>query len=295
MATQTPNLTAEQMAILIGQLQQRLETLETQPAQPNPALIPVPAAAPARTWKPERPPIYTGKKSDALDSWVFKVEEYCDTLHIPDGEQVRFARTLLQDHAATWWRMISPQILDLPDDQQWDQFKAQLKATFQPTNSKENARARLDKLKQTTSVLMYNSAFREIMMELPNMDEEDRIHIYIKGLKSHVASQVAMHGPTTLLEAQRLADTADTIHFQYTSRPNTTQTRYRNEYKGPAPMDLDAIGKLTPNERERLRRNGGCFRCRQLGHLARDCPMPNRRPPQINATETLETEDSGKE
>jgi hypothetical protein len=60
-------------------------------------------------------------------------------------------------------------------------------------------------------------------------------------------------------------------------------------------MDIDVIGKLTQTERDRLRRSGGCFRCRQSGHLARDCPLPNRRPPQINATESMETDELGKE
>jgi hypothetical protein len=29
---------------------------------------------------------------------------------------------------------------------------------------------------------------------------------------------------------------------------------------------------LTPEERERLRARGGCFRCRKLGHMAAQCP-----------------------
>jgi len=151
-----------------------------------------------------------------------------------------------------------------------------LKAQFQPVNNTKNARARLDQLKQKTSVRLYNTEFREVMMQLPNMHEDDRIHAYIKGLKPRVASQVAMHQPTTLLQAQGLADTMDTIQFQHQVRPQFQERRtYRQDHLGPAPMDLDAIGKLTDTERERLRKNGGCFRCRKTGHLARDCTLTN--------------------
>jgi hypothetical protein len=60
-------------------------------------------------------------------------------------------------------------------------------------------------------------------------------------------------------------------------------------------MELDAISKLTPNERDRLRREGGCFRCRKKGHLARDCTLTNRTHPGIHVIEEEPSEDSGKE
>jgi hypothetical protein len=131
------------------------------------------------------------------------------------------------------------------------------------------------------------------------MHEDDRIHAYIKGLKPAVASLVAMQQPGTLLLAQQLADTADTIQFQqlpkrtydnrWTDRPTP-----RPNHQGPSPMDLDAIGRLTDTERERLRKISGCFRCRKTGHLARDCTLTNRQHPRINAIEEL-PEESGKE
>jgi hypothetical protein len=133
------------------------------------------------------------------------------------------------------------------------------------------------------------------MLELPHMHEDDRIHTYIKGLKPNVASLVAMSRPTTLLEAQQSADTADSIQFQHLPRRNFDQPRPRPDYKGPTPMDIDAISKLTDSERERLRKNGGCFRCRKTGHLARDCTLTNRQGPKIYAIDTPDAEESGKD
>jgi len=195
-----------------------------------------------------------------------------------------------------WWRAVSDQIENLATDTQWDQFKTQLKANFQPTNLAETARTRLDKLKQITSVFLYNTAFRELMLELPHMHEEDRIHAYLKGLKPQIASLVAMQRPTTILTAQQMADTADSIQWQHNSRQiqQPRQNPTPQNYKGPSPMELDAISKLTNEERERLRKIGGCFRCRKPGHLARDCTLPNRQNPRINAIDT-EADDSGKE
>ena len=281
-------LTADELRIMIGNLQQQLDE---QPAvQAAPVQI--------RSWKPERPTTYKGTKGESLEAWIFQVEQYCEILRTPAVERVPFAGTFLKEHAAMWWRCVHQEIRDQPEEEQWTQFTDKLRAQFQPINTRETARTRLDKLRQTTSVLIYNTTFREIILELPNMHVDDQIHAYIKGLKSNIASLVAMQRPTTLLEAQTLADTADTIQFQYLGRRNfepQRNPRTQSNYNGPAPMDLDTIGKLTNEERERLRKSGGCFRCRRNGHLARDCTQPDRRHPRINAIDTPESDDSGKD
>jgi hypothetical protein len=208
---------------------------------------------------------------------------------------VAFASTFLKAHAAVWWQTICEQLKAQPADTHWTLFKEGLQAQFEPINAAKTARNRLDQLRQKTSVLLYNTEFRQLMLQLPHMHETDRIHAYLKGRKPQVAQQVAMHQPDTLLEAQNLADTSDTIQFQLRPRPQYQEKQnYRTDPNGPAPMDLDAIGKLTDTERERLRKMGGCFRCRKPGHLARDCPTSNRQSPRIYAIDTDEQE-SGKE
>ena len=104
-----------------------------------------------------------------------------------------------------------------------------------------------------------------------------------------------MQQPATLLIAQGLADTTNTIQFQMQPRtPFVEHRTYRTDTSGPIPMDLDAIGKLTNTERECLRKNGGCFCCHKTGHLARDCTLTNCMNPCINAIDT-DAEESGKE
>jgi hypothetical protein len=242
--------------------------------------------------KPERPTTYSGNRNESLEAWIFQMDRYCQLLPVPEPNRVSFAGTFLKDHAAMWWRTVYEEIEAQPEDNRWTQFTNGLKHQFQPINTAETARTRLDQLRQKTSVRLYNSDFREIMLQLPNMHEADRIHAYIKGLKPAVASLVAMQQPNTLIAAQGLADTADTIQFQHL--PRRPFINPRPDHRGPTPMDLDAIEKLTDAERERLRKNGGCFRCRKTGHLARDCTLTNRRNPRINAINT-ENEESGKE
>ena len=49
-------------------------------------------------------------------------------------------------------------------------------------------------------------------------------------------------------------------------------------------MDVDTtdicLGKLSDKDREYLRENNGCFRCRKLGHMAKDCRVKFTAPAQ---------------
>jgi hypothetical protein len=151
------------------------------------------------------------------------------------------------------------------------------------------------RLSQKTSVNAYNHEFRTIMLELPNMDPATRLNYYQRGLKDSIRPLVAMQQPATVALAENMAERVDAATYKFQTR--TPGFRPSQNYRSPggsAPMEIDAIGKLTDAERERLRKIGGCFRCRKPGHLARDCPLPNRQHPRINAIEE-EPELLGKE
>jgi hypothetical protein len=64
--------------------------------------------------------------------------------------------------------------------------------------------------------------------------------------------------------------------------PRDTNTYQSNTAKNnnPVPMDVDAttipFQKLTDADREKYRKEGRCFRCREKGHMARQCPKNNK-------------------
>ncbi|PIA12593.1 hypothetical protein COEREDRAFT_12548 [Coemansia reversa NRRL 1564] len=60
-------------------------------------------------------------------------------------------------------------------------------------------------------------------------------------------------------------------------------------------MDIDAfrgpsLKRLTPQEREQLRRKNACFRCCQIGHISRNCPLGQQHPRFQNGLAVMNTE-----
>ena len=68
-------------------------------------------------------------------------------------------------------------------------------------NPADEARRRISRLRQTSSVASYTSAFRMCLVDLPDRSEADNIYCYKEGLKPSVKQMVAMTPNLTTLSA----------------------------------------------------------------------------------------------
>ena len=251
--------------------------------------------------KPPKPNAYGGRRGEDIDGWLFQLEQYLDICRIADdGTRVQLAAAFFKDHAAIWWRNHISSARALGNDRitKWDELKKALVAQFKPVNASKLARDRLANLRQTQSVQTYVYAFRSIILEIPNITDDEKLDRFIRGLKPNVREKVEIENPSTMDEAASLAERIDTITYRqrtpaYHPIIRTPPTTNDN---GAIPMELDFIqGRsiLTDAERARLRRVGGCFYCRELGHMSRDCPRKKRQAIIAEVTTTdLESENS---
>ena len=154
----------------------------------------------------------------------------------------------------------------------------------------------------------YIQKFALLMVELPEMDEGDRLDKFMRGLKPYIRKEIELKLPSNLQEAMELSERIESSLYGL-RRPLFNQS---NPTPEPTPMEIDAMegpsnywevnttqqrrekkekwrqvkgkgssGKavgqgrlgLTNAEYERLQREGRCFRCRQLGHRICDCPL----------------------
>lgn len=253
--------------------------------------------------KPVKPDVFRGERSPgAVEAWLHTVEKYCQLTRLNDQEHVLFASTLLRDSAATWWRHLEKSIDEntgetkAPKD--WIDFKDLFRKEFRPSNATQLARQRLEKLKQHNSIRDYIIEFRDIMLDLPDMFEEDAVHQFIQGLQYEPRLQVFLKTPTTLKQAYSAAEAYEAavecargvrdVSFNnqrpghsnrvgdFNFQGNNQETRSTAD--GPTPMDLDALYNNRRNNRGAGRRPGTiqCHNCQGYGHIARQCPSPRR-------------------
>ena len=275
----TPLELEAQVRLLTEQLSMLQTRLENTPA----TLPPTPRVSGVKARKPEQ---FTGESNrEDVSQWLFESERYFTLSGTNPLEAIQYASSYLSGAAAIWWRSRVRQHGPTGGVGSWDGFVEALTAQFKPVNGEKLARDKLARLIQARSVQDYTSRFRTLCLQIDGITESEMLDRFVRGLKPHVQREVELRDPTTLDEAVRIAERVDAIDFRSRSPQTTGFLRGAPIQKQPAivhdikptPMEIDVLAKpkvqpLTPLERERLRKVGGCFYCRQLGHMIGECP-----------------------
>lgn len=251
----------------VAQLQHALQQLMQQ-QQVNPA--------PVTKLKIPKPPETNGRQPTPVN-WCHKMETYltAEGANLNSPSTVAIAAAYFKDSALNWYRQHEQAVTagKAQPYSSWDEFKKAFIARFTPVDPEVDARERLDRLTQTRSVFAYAQEFNTYMLELPHMDENDRIHRFIRGLKPEVRIHVKLQQPTTLHDAVELAIKADSMVWERgrsfgNARPfNTSNSRGapHSRINGPAPMELGAVEQQKPKTPLK------CFYCHKLGHKRLEC------------------------
>jgi hypothetical protein len=214
----------------------------------------------------------------------------------------------------------------------WGQFVAHFEAHWMDPHESEKAADKLMKglVQQRGSVKAYNDQFNELL-GLTTVDPNHFLILraYETGLKLAVRNAAVTHllnnPQMTLRDCQtllvRLDETlmqtrgqtflAPQRRYNPTANPSTDQVTHGAQTTAPTTSTLristpikaetaQQYTRLTPEERERLRQLGYCFRCRQPGHIASHCPCnaqvaaidPLSAPPSLISTDSAVPTDS---
>jgi hypothetical protein len=269
------------------------------------AAAPNPVQVPSSAVEARKPDFFKGTTAEAASCrlWVLSVDTYFDTVAYTDHERLVFAAALLRGDALLWWNGLTAKPTTYPD------FKTALVDYFQPVSAQMLARDEMATLSQHGSVKAYTTAFKRCLTNIPDMVDPERMDKYYRGLKRDIRIQVALSRVTTFDAMVEVAERTDVIMFQgRRSFPRPPPGRFAPRSAGGAvPMDLGAVNfrpngarfqpkppqqqrrtyaqvavaprrfpRLTPEERERLRENNGCFYCRGTGHFMSECPLKQR-------------------
>ena len=249
------------------------------------------------------PSRYDGRRDpDTIRSWLLEMSNYASFHGLTPPQRIAIVPFYLSGPAATWWTALRAND-EVPLG--WGGVEDAFKKEFLPKNHISRLRTQLTDLKQTTSVAAYSAAFRQILLSLPKMDPDWVLHLYIQGLKTETRLDVEQKDPESLNDAEAHALRVDDIRFSHPNRQQNPGQRNGNKNGNkPTVSAIDTnnnrnrLAKLTDAERQRLKAQGACFKCRQPGHLAKDCTNrtsasnngqnghhPSRRPLQVAAVD----------
>ena len=275
----------EQLATLVANLQAQLAAV----SGTNPRPLPL---------KASKPETFSGSSTQTdVGSWLFQLRQYLLLSHkalADQAEGIVYAASFFRGHAALWWRSQVEANGKVCPYLTWESFAEAVKLQFRPVNAVKAARDCLASLTQQRSVQDYVSQFRILCLQIPDISEGEKMDRFVRGLKPQIQREVEMKEPQTFEEVIRMVERADAVEFrirqryapptQRTFSPRTTAisapTHITPTFSsapttmGPTAMELGAIrlAPLTVAERERLRKIGGCFRCRKVGHISSQCP-----------------------
>ncbi|EIE82979.1 hypothetical protein RO3G_07684 [Rhizopus delemar RA 99-880] len=149
------------------------------------------------------PSTYAGDRNAAtINIWIQEVERYLQFYNVPSNQWIPYAVTLMRDRAQKWWNRLTEKN---EQSTTWERFKLDIEYAFKPSYSQQAARDRLANVKQSSSVIEYVDAFQDILLDLPNISDDESLDRFVRGLKNNVRTHVLTKEPRTLEEASKFA------------------------------------------------------------------------------------------
>ncbi|KAL4577739.1 hypothetical protein LXL04_013867 [Taraxacum kok-saghyz] len=222
-----------------------------------------------------KPTKYEGKRDPKiLDEFFWSVECYFNATGIKDDKtKIDTAVLYLSENAALWWRRKHGEIeKGLCKMDSWGEFKRQLKRQFCPHNATEMAMKKLRGMKQMGSIKDYVADFTALMLELPDLREEDKLFYFQDGLQSWAYNELKRRNVLDIDEA--IAAAEDLIDFR---RETPTQElsggeESTNEGKEDRARSSNPKGKAFERRNSKDERGEiKCYLC-DGPHLVRVCP-----------------------
>lgn len=244
--------------------------------------------------KPNKPDTYDGRRDFlTVNTWIYKVEQFLnlsqlsspETL-ITDLNRIQFASSYLTGNAAVWWFNVVNGV-DAPTS--WEGFRTKLVEEFIPADHNRQARDKLRRLRQNSSVEKYLCDFRNTILMISNISEDEKTDKFVSGLKYDLKLEVLKSRCNSFEECARMALSVDSAIWG--AKTNSFSQFHQAARTGPTPMEIGnvnaASSSMTPREQRRqdLSRRA-CFKCHKTGCRPWKCDPQGARAPRMNVNNT---------
>jgi len=152
-----------------------------------------------------RIPTYRGAPEENVITWMLQCQNIFLAQGIADEQKrIHYAATGFESAALHWYlnRVQVAQVANNPNVfANWAAFAAALRIAFQPPNHQQYLRQQLKQLRQTGTVQEYGMAFRNLLGQIDDMAEADKIAYFVKGMKPSTRIEVSYCSPATFEDA----------------------------------------------------------------------------------------------
>ncbi|KAI3813853.1 hypothetical protein L1987_18588 [Smallanthus sonchifolius] len=222
---------------------------------------------------------YGTEGATGLLQWFESIESTFLNSDCPDNLRVRYATSVFQKRALTWWNGGKRNRgIDVAMALPWDEVKRLMTEEFCPRNEMKKLEAEFWDLAQDSGEsLAYTTRFHELSLLVPHMVTPlaRGIEKYIGGLPMKIQDTVLGRNPATLEDAIRLSATLTDNHVKAGCSYDSNLAK--KHYVGSSPLCNTCNYHHFPNLPCRV-----CASCGRYGHLANTCRI---KPPGNTANQ----------
>ncbi|WKA00569.1 hypothetical protein VitviT2T_018910 [Vitis vinifera] len=219
-----------------------------------------------------------------LDNFLWHMERYFEAIALTDeAAKVRTATLYLTDTATLWWhRRFADMEKGICIIETWEDFKREIKRQFYPEDVAYRARKNMRRLKHAGSIRDYVKEFSSLMLEIPNMTEEELLFNFMDNLQGWAEQELRRRGVQDLATAMAVAESLTDYKRGDSSKVESLEDSHAMGGGDEVPRDHNApkngSGKTSnvregrdKAERKEFTLKIKCFLC-DGPHWARDCP-----------------------
>ncbi|KAG9459162.1 hypothetical protein H6P81_003670 [Aristolochia fimbriata] len=164
----------------------------------------------------------------------------------------------------------------------WEQFKKELKAQFYPEDVDYQARKELRALKQIGMIQEYVSKFNSLMLQIPDMSDQDKLFSFLAGVRPWVENELRRREVKTL--ASTMSTTERLTEFERKTEGNSKSSNDEKDAKKQEKKKFEKKSKKKDsnqsNRFDEKKKKGdkgksfkpiNCFIC-DGEHMTKDCP-----------------------
>lgn len=239
---------------------------------------------PVKGFIPQDGPVLNNRNVSNIKEFFRQFEIHCELLKTPEHEMNLMLALRLQDEPLKVYEIKLHQYDIKPRDYKYLRMKEDLIMNFAHVNKEVSVYEKWDSCRQTGTVHDYYHRLMSLWNERKNLTEEDVIDKFLKGLKPRLQEKVRLQFPTTMDQAFQIAKVFDNqinnILYHNMIRKGALPNQYgpptmpKEAVTFPTPMEVDNVflNKLDHQQKQDLRLRNACFKCRQPGHIAPNCP-----------------------